>query len=67
MVLVVKNSPAKAGDIRGSGSIPWAGKMPQRRKWQSTPVSLPGISQGRRSLACYSPQDLKKLGIAEVT
>jgi len=26
MALVVKNSPAKAGDIRGSGSIPGVGR-----------------------------------------
>ena len=26
-----------------------------RRKWQPTPVSLPGESQGQRSLAGYSP------------
>ena len=36
----------KAGD---SGSIPW------RRKWQPTPVFLPGKSHGQRSLADYSP------------
>ena len=33
---------------------PWAGKTPWRRKWQPTPVFLPGKSQGK--LACYSPQ-----------
>ena len=27
---------------------PWVGKMPQRRKQQSTPVFLPGKSHGRR-------------------
>ena len=43
---VVKNLPAKA---RNAGSIP--GKMPWRRKWQSTPttsVYLPGKSLGQR-------------------
>ena len=29
---------------------------PWRRKWQPTPVSLPGESHGRRSLVGYSPQ-----------
>ena len=33
----------------------WAGKIPWRRKWQPTPVFLPGKSQGQRSLAGYSP------------
>ena len=34
---------------------PWAGKTPWRRKWQPTPVFLPGDSHGQRSLAGYSP------------
>ena len=34
---------------------PWAGKIPCRRKWQPTPVFLPGKSHGHRSLAGYSP------------
>ena len=29
---------------------PWVGKIPWRRKWQPTPVFLPGESQGQRSL-----------------
>ena len=34
---------------------PWVGKIPWRRKWQPTPVFLPGKSHGQRSLAIYSP------------
>ena len=34
---------------------PWVGKTPWRRKWQPTPVFLPGRSHGHRSLARYSP------------
>ena len=30
-----------------------------RRKWQPTPVFLPGKSRGQRSLVCYSPSCLK--------
>ena len=37
------------------GFNPWVGKIPWRRKWQPTPVFLPGESHGRRSLACCSP------------
>ena len=33
------------------GFEPWFGKIPWRRKWQSTPVLLPGKSHGQRSLA----------------
>ena len=32
---------------------PWVGKIPWRRKWQPTPVLLPGESCGQRSLAGY--------------
>ena len=35
----------------------WVGKIPWRRKWQPTPVSLPGKSRGQRSLVGYSPWD----------
>ena len=28
---------------------PWVGKIPWRRKWQPTPVSLPEESHGQRS------------------
>ena len=34
---------------------PWIGKIPWRRKWQPSPVFLPGKSHGERSLAGYSP------------
>ena len=33
----------------------WVWKIPWRRAWQPTPVSLPGESHGWRSLASYSP------------
>ena len=32
------------------------GKIPWRRKWQSTPVFLPGDFHGQRSLAGYSKE-----------
>ena len=35
---VVKNPPANAGDTFDT----WVGKIPWRRKWQPTPVFLPG-------------------------
>ena len=41
---------ANAGD---KGSIPGLGKFPWRRKWQLTPVSLPGESHGERNLVGY--------------
>ena len=47
-----KASVYNAGDL---GSIPGLGRFPWRRKWQSTPVLLPGKSHGQRSLLGYSP------------
>ena len=41
------------------GFYPWAGKIPWRRKWQPTPVFLPGESHGWRSLVGYSPRVAK--------
>ena len=35
---------------RRYGLDPWVGKIPWRRKWQLTPVFLPGESHGRRSM-----------------
>ena len=37
------------------GFKPWVGKISWRRKWQPTPVFLPGKSHGWRSLVAYSP------------
>ena len=33
----------------------WVGKIPWRRKWQPTPVLLPGKSHGWKSLVGYNP------------
>ena len=33
----------------------WVRKFPWRRAWQTTPVFLPGESNGQRNLAGYSP------------
>ena len=63
VVLVVKNPPANAGDLRHEFD-PWVGKIPWRRKWQPTPVFLPGRSHGQRSLAGYSPQGRKESDMA---
>ena len=34
---------------------PWFGKILWRRKWQPTPVLLPGKSHGQKSVVGYSP------------
>ena len=45
---------------RRPGFDSWFGKTPWRRKWQSTPVYLPGESHGQRSLVGYSPWGRKR-------
>ena len=59
VVLVVKNLPASAGDVR-HGCNPWLGKISWRRVWHLTAVFLPRESYGQRSLASYSPWDRKE-------
>src|SRR5574341_2138606 len=44
---------------------PCMGKVPSRRKWQATPVLLPGKSHGRRSLVGCSPWGCYKLDTTE--
>ena len=61
VVLVMKNPPANAGDTRDAGSIPELERAPGRRKWQPTPVFLPGKSHGQRSLAAYPLRDCKRV------
>ena len=57
-----KESAYSVGDL---GSIPGLGRSPWRRKWQSTPVFLPGEFHGQRSLAGYSPWVRKELDTTE--
>ena len=56
VVQTVKRLPA----MQKPGFHPRVGKSPWRRKWQPTPVSLPGESHGRRSLVGYSPRGRKE-------
>ena len=39
---------------------PWVEKIPRSRKWQHTPVLMPGKFYWQRSLAGYSPQGYKE-------
>ena len=54
---VVKNLPAKAGDV---GSIPGSGRSPGEGNGLIQ-VLLPGKSQGQRSLVGYSPRGRKRV------
>ena len=44
---------------------PWVMKILLRRKWQSTPVFLPGKFHGQRSLVGYSPRGHKESDTTE--
>ena len=59
-----KERTASAGD---AGLIPRSGWSPWERKWQPTPVLLPGKSHGQRSLVGYSPRSHKSAGHDLVT
>ena len=60
----VKASACNAGDL---GSIPGLGRsIPWRRKWQPTPVFLPGESHGQRSLVSYSPRGREESDTTEL-
>ena len=52
----------KWGHCRRPQFNPWVGKIPWRRKWQPTPLCLPGKSHGQRSLAGHSPWGHKRVG-----
>ena len=54
---MVKNLPAKQETL--VGSLSWEDPL-ERRKWQPTPVFLPGKSHGQRSLVGYSPWHRKE-------
>ena len=47
------------------GFDPWVGKILWRRKWQPTPVLLPGKSHGQRSVVGYSPRGRKESDTTE--
>ena len=64
VVLVVKNLPAIAGDMR-LGFDPWVGKIPWRTAQQPTPVFLSGDSHGQRSPVGASPWGRRELDTTE--
>ena len=50
-----EDSTCRCRRSRRRGFDPWVGKISRSRKWQPTPVFLPGKSRGQKSLASYSP------------
>ena len=60
-----KESTCQFRRCKRRGFNPWVRKILWRRKWQPTPVFLPGKSHGHRSLAGYSPQGCKELDVTK--
>ena len=59
------NVPIKT-EFLGMDVFKWLNYMLSlRRKWQPTPVFLPGELHGQRSLVGYSPWDCKELYMPE--
>ena len=59
---MVKNLPANAGDSRDAGLIPGLARN-WSRKWQPTPVFLPGNFYGQMSLTgCTQSMGSQRVG-----
>ena len=62
VALVVKKPSANPRLARDASLIPRWGKIPWRRKWQPTPVFLPGKSHGQRSSMGLSSWGSQRFG-----
>ena len=60
---MIKNLPV----VQETWFSPWVRKIPGRRKWQPTPLFLPGESHGQKSLVGYNPWGRKESNKAEAT
>ena len=56
------SSNESACQRRRRGFDPWVRKIPRRRKWQCTPIFLPGKSHRQRSLVSCSPWGSQRVG-----
>ena len=64
-ISLVAQTVKRLSIMQETGFNPWVGKIPWRRKWQSTPVLLPGKPHGQRSLVGYSPWGRKESDTTE--
>ena len=67
MVLVVKNPPTSAGDIRDTGSIPGSGRSPGGGHGNPLQSSCLESPPGQRRLAGYHPWGRKESGTTGAT
>ena len=61
---MVNNLPAVL-ETKKTTFDPWVRMIPWRKKWQPTPVFLPGKSHGQRNLIDYSPKGHKESDMIE--
>ena len=62
---VIKESACQCRRSKRHRFNPWLGKIPWSRKWQPTPVFLPGKFHGQRSLVGYNLRGCKELDTTE--
>ena len=62
---VVKKKKYSACQCKRCGFDPWVRNIPWSRKWQPTPVFLPGKMHGQRSLEGYSPWGCQESNMTE--
>ena len=66
MAQQVKNPHLQCRRHRRHRFNSWVGEIPQRRKWQPTPVFLPGKFHGQRNLVGYSPKCREELDMSDI-
>ena len=59
---MVKTQPA----MQETRFDPWVRKIPWRRKWQPTPVFLPGEFQGQTNTFTYHEQQRSQLDLVKI-
>ena len=67
MALVVKNLPYQCRRCKRCEFDPFVRKIAWSRKWQTTPVFLPGKFHGQSNLESYSPWGHRELDTTEST
>ena len=63
VMLVVKNQPANAGDIRDVGSIPGLGRSPG--EGQGYPLQYSGL-ENSRTLGCKESDTIERLSLTHI-
>ena len=62
-----KEPACQCRGLKRHGFDPWVRKITWRRKWQPTPVYVPGKFHEQRCLTGYSPWDHKESDMTEAT